>query len=131
MRADLPWKKVLVVDDAPSVMQSLVLVLRAAGFHAAGEVSAARALQAAEAHHPDIVLCDIQLEETNGVELSLDILKLLPACRIILMSGDTTSKKMLADAHDRGHDFEVLAKPMLPQELLALLGKARVQERIA
>ena len=111
-------------------MQSLVLVLRSAGFHAAGEVSLARALQAAEAHRPDIVLCDIQLEDANGVELSLDILKLLPGCRIILMSGDTTSTKILADAHDRGHDFEVLAKPMLPQELLALLGKARVQERI-
>jgi DNA-binding NarL/FixJ family response regulator len=124
MRADLPHKKVLVVDDAPAVMQSLVLVLRLAGFDAAGEIGASAALHAAQAHHPDILLCDIQLGITNGVELSLDIATLLPGCRIILMSGDTTSAKILAEAHERGQDFEVLAKPMLPQELLALLGPA-------
>jgi DNA-binding NtrC family response regulator len=124
MRADLSHKKVLVVDDAPTVMQSLVLVLLGAGFHAAGEVSASAALQTAELHRPDILLCDIQLGDTNGVELSLDIAKLLPGCRIILMSGDTTSTKIVADAHACGHDFEVLAKPTPPEELLALMGPA-------
>jgi DNA-binding NtrC family response regulator len=127
MKTGLPPKKILVVDDAPAVMQSLVLVLRGAGFHAAGEVSASAALQAAQAHHPDILLCDIQLGNTNGVELSLDIAKWLPGCRIILMSGDTTSTKILADAHQRGYDFEVLPKPMLPQELLAVLGRPYVR----
>ena len=122
MRADVPKKKILVVDDVPSVTQSLVLVLRSAGFHAAGEVSAACALRAAAAHRPDILLCDIQLGTANGVELSLEILKLLPDCRIILISGDTTSTKILRDAHERGYDFEVVAKPTPPQELLALLG---------
>jgi DNA-binding response OmpR family regulator len=124
MRADLPHKKVLVVDDAPAVMQSLVRVLRGAGFHATGELGASAALRAAQANHPDILMCDIQLGKTNGVELSLDIAKLLPGCRIILMSGDTTSTKILADAHEHGHDFEVLAKPTHPEELLALLGPA-------
>ena len=123
MRAGLHKKKVLVVDDALSVMQSSVLVVQAAGFHATGEVSAAGALEAAEADHPDILLCDIQLGDTNGVALSLEVLKLVPGCRIILISGDTTSTKILADAHERGYDFEVLAKPTRPQELLALLGK--------
>lgn len=124
MRADHPAKKVLVVDDAPSVMKSLVLVLRSAGFHAAGETSAATALTTAELHRPHILICDIQLGEKNGVELSLEIAKLLPSCRIILMSGDTTSAKILAEAHERGHDFEVLAKPTPPEELLAVLGPA-------
>jgi DNA-binding NtrC family response regulator len=123
MRANLRKKKVLVVDDAPSVMQSSVLVVQAAGFHAVGEVSAAGALKAAEAELPDILLCDIQLGDTNGVALSLEVLKLVPRCRIILISGDTTSTKILADAHERGYDFEVLAKPTPPQELLALLEK--------
>jgi CheY-like chemotaxis protein len=124
MRADIPHKKVLVVDDAPAVMRSLVLVLQGAGFHAAGEAGASAALQAAQERHPDILLCDIQLGKTNGVELSLEIAKLLPGCRIILMSGDTSATKILADAHERGYDFEVLAKPTRPEELLALLGPA-------
>jgi DNA-binding NtrC family response regulator len=128
MQADVPKKRILVVDDAPAVMQSMVLVLRTAGFQAAGEISAACALRVAAAHHPDILLCDVQLGEANGVELPLDIAKFLPGCRIILMSGDTTSAKILSDAHQRGYDFEVLAKPMLPEELLALLRQLRQRE---
>ena len=45
-------------------------------------------------------------------------------CRIIRMSGDATSTKILAGAHERGHDFEVLPEPTPPEELLALLGPA-------
>jgi CheY-like chemotaxis protein len=105
-------------------MESLVLVLRTMGFHAEGEISASAALQTAELLRPDILLCDIQLDNRNGVELSLDIDTILPGCRIILMSGDTTSTRILAEAHEHGHDFEVLAKPIPPEELLALLGPA-------
>jgi hypothetical protein len=46
-------------------------------------------------------------------------------CRIIRMSGDATSTKILAGAHERGYDFEVLPEPTPPEELLALLGPAQ------
>jgi DNA-binding NtrC family response regulator len=103
-------------------LQTLVLVLRSAGFRAGGGVSAATALQTAELQCPDILLCDIRLGNANGVELSLDIHNLLPDCRIILMSGDTMPAKILANAHARGRDFEVLAKAMSPEELLRSVG---------
>ncbi len=124
MRADHSAKKILVVDDSLNVMTTLVLVLRSAGFNAAGETSPAKAIQAAQAHAPDILLCDIHLGEKNGVELSLNIAKLLPRCRIILMSGDTAYTKIPADAHQHGHNFEVLPKPTAPEDLLAMLGPA-------
>jgi DNA-binding NtrC family response regulator len=123
MPADTPRKKILVIDDSPTVMQTLVLVLRSVGFHAAGEVSAANGLKTAKLQCPDILLCDIQLDSTTGVALALEILKSVPNCRVMLMSGDTSSTKTLADAHARGQDFEVLAKPTPTDELLALLGK--------
>ncbi len=125
MGGHLLRKKILVVDDDPRVMQTFVLVLRAGGFDANGEVSASAALQSAELHHPDILLCDVLLRgiygDQNGVDLSLAILRLLPRCRIVLMSGDTSATKV-ADARERGCNFEVLPKPTPPKELLALLG---------
>lgn len=124
MNAPLPKKAIFVIDDSPAVTQSFVAVLRYAGFHATGEVSAARGLETARLQRPDILLCDVQLDGTRGVELSLELLKSLPECRVILISGDRNSPKILADARERGHDFEVLRKPIMPQELLALLGSA-------
>lgn len=124
MNALLPKKAILVIDDAPAVTQSFVAVLRYAGFHATGEVTAARGLETAKLQRPDILLCDVQLDGTTGVELCLELLKVLPECRVILISGDRNSPKVLAEARDRGHDFEVLSKPIMPQELLALLGPA-------
>ncbi len=126
MGGHLPGKRILVVDDDPSVMQTFVLVLRAGGFDASGEVNASAALQRAELHHPDILLCDVQLGNIpgsqSGVELALAVLNSLPRCRIVLMSGDTSATKVLADARERGCDFEVLPKPMPPKELLMVLG---------
>ena len=123
MGQDHSKKKVLVVDDCSSVMQSLVLILRAAGFDAAGALTAEAALQAATQHCPDVLLCDIQLGCTNGIELSLEVWILLPSCRIILISGDTSSAELLNNALERGNHFEVIAKPAPPKELLALLRK--------
>ncbi|MGI9101765.1 MAG: response regulator [Terriglobales bacterium] len=122
-------KKILVVDDSLPIMQTLVLVLRSAGFHAAGESSAAKGLETAKSHQPDILLCDVQLDGTTGVALSMEIAKCLPTCRIILMSGDTTAGKILTEAHERGQDFEVLAKPIPVEELLAALGPAQPERR--
>lgn len=117
-------KKILVVDDSQSVRETLVLVLRHAGFEAAGAAAPAAALEAARVQCPDILLCDVQLEGSNGVELSQQIAKSHPNCRIILISGDTSSTAILADARERGYTFEVLAKPTLPRELLEALNAA-------
>jgi CheY-like chemotaxis protein len=63
-------KEILVIDDSLEIMQTLVLVLRSNGFHAAGETSAAKALETANSHRPDILLCDANLA---GVELPLEM----------------------------------------------------------
>ena len=80
-------------------------------------------MESARLQCPDILLCDVHLDGVTGVELSQQIVKLLPKCRIILISGDTSSTDIFANARASGYQFEVLPKPTMPGELLALLSQ--------
>jgi hypothetical protein len=51
----------------------------------------------------------------------LTIRAALPGCRILLMSGDSGSPDLLAQAERDGYRFEVLGKPFDPPMLFAML----------
>jgi hypothetical protein len=47
--------------------------------------------------------------------------KVLPACRVILFSGQASTADLLDRAQAEGYTFEVIAKPIHPKELLRML----------
>jgi CheY-like chemotaxis protein len=60
---------ILVVDDIPSMAESLADVLEARGFIAHPACSAAEALKILQAHPVDILLTDVIMPGMNGVAL--------------------------------------------------------------
>jgi DNA-binding response OmpR family regulator len=70
----------------------------------------------------------------NGIDLALAIRHTLPKCKILLFSGQASTKDLLGTARDAGQDFTILAKPLHPTELLArvsdTLSKHRAQPLI-
>jgi hypothetical protein len=46
---------------------------------------------------------------------------MLPSCKILLFSGQAATADLLDRARVQGHEFEILAKPVHPQDLLARL----------
>jgi hypothetical protein len=46
---------------------------------------------------------------------------MLPKCKILLFSGQAATADLLDRARSQGHEFEILAKPVHPQDLLARL----------
>ena len=63
--------KVLIVDDHPSFRASARRMLEADGFEVVSEAeSGAEALLAAEAWHPDLVLLDVHLPDTQGFDVA-------------------------------------------------------------
>lgn len=62
---------VLVLDDDPSVRQSLELFLHRYGYQAVGVSSIEEALQAVEAHSIQALILDVRL---GGVETGIDLL---------------------------------------------------------
>lgn len=64
----------------------------------------------------------------NGLETANAIVKFLPACRIILFSGQAASSDLLARSREEGDSFEVLAKPIDPVLLLEKLNAFKTGE---
>jgi CheY-like chemotaxis protein len=60
----------------------------------------------------------------NGIEAAIRIRESLPKCKVLLFSGQAATADLLENARLRGHEFEILAKPVHPQDLLAKLSRA-------
>lgn len=71
---------------------------------------------------PDILLADVILDGITGIEVAIRLGGVYPESRIILFSGQTSTADLLDEAaQQNGRHFEVLAKPVHPDELLTLL----------
>jgi len=57
----------------------------------------------------------------TGIEAAIQILETLPACKIILFSGQAATLNLLKEARADGYGFEILPKPVNPQTLIDLL----------
>jgi len=57
----------------------------------------------------------------NGIEAAIEICKLLPKCRVLLVSGDNDSGALLEEALSRGYKFVILATPVHPLVLFETL----------
>jgi len=83
--------KILLVDDDPLVLQGLrKAVAEHPGLTLVGEASTgALALELARTLTPDLVVMDIHLPDRNGIDISRQMLSVLPALKIIIFSSET------------------------------------------
>jgi len=105
-----PSIRLLIVDDHPIVRQSLSALLDAYGppmqvLATAG--SAEEALVLAEQHPPDIVLTDLQMKPTSGIQLIQQLSQRQPDIRYVVFTASTQDEHML-QAFDAGAQGFVL-----------------------
>jgi two-component system, cell cycle response regulator DivK len=112
-------KRILVVEDQEDNRRILRDLLRHAGFEVIEVGDGEQALTATAAHHPDVILMDIQLPLLDGYEATRRIkadpvLKHIPIIVVTsyALSGDE------AKARAAGCDA-YMAKPFSPRALLA------------
>jgi DNA-binding response OmpR family regulator len=74
--------KVLVVEDEPQLLQNISSILDLFGFTVIQATNGKHGLAAAIEHQPDIIVCDVMMDEMNGFEL-LEQLKLTTATETI------------------------------------------------
>jgi DNA-binding response OmpR family regulator len=113
--------KILIVDDELTIADTLVEILNGEGYEAMAADTGDSALASAQTFLPDIVISDVVMPGINGVELGIRIRRELPKCRVILFSGQSETSDLLGEARKRGHEFEIIAKPIRPQTLLAMI----------
>jgi CheY-like chemotaxis protein len=112
---------IMVVDDEPVVRQTILEILQDEGFETFEMSDAAEALIWAQRLCPDILLSDIIMPGMNGIDMAIQLSVVLPQCRIILFSGHASAPGLLEKARAQGHEFEVFAKPINPNDLIPRL----------
>jgi DNA-binding response OmpR family regulator len=114
-------RRIFVVDDEPIISKSLAAILNHAGFDARAFEDGPTAVTAAEEKSPDLLITDVVMPIMTGIELGIVFRNRWPECKILLFSGQASTADLLASASQQGYDFEVLAKPIHPKDLLAKL----------
>jgi CheY-like chemotaxis protein len=113
--------RVLVVDDEPAYVELMLDLVGSFGYGASGAVSSAEALKKASAERPDLILLDIVMPGTDGIE-TLRLLKGDPAtCNIpVLMISSKRGGEDIEAAFEKGAVGYVIkpAQPLILQQRL-------------
>jgi CheY-like chemotaxis protein len=112
---------VLVVDDERLIADTISAILTEHGFVACKAYSGEEAVRLAAEMQPDIVLSDVLMPMMSGVQMAILIKESLPATRIVLLSGQAATAELIREAAAAGYNFELLAKPIHPEELIMKL----------
>jgi len=113
--------KILIVEDEAVVLHTLELILQQNGYEVRGARDGQEAFAVAPAFGPHTLLCDINLPDIDGISVSLRLKHEFPQLRVVLLSGEIGSAELLEEAGKKGYQFEVLAKPAEPKQLLRVL----------
>lgn len=125
MPNDRKDQRVLIVDDEQMIADTLAQILNASGFKARAVFSGEQAVPAAEEFQPEILLTDVIMRGVSGIDVGISISKMLPACRVILFSGQASTADLLDRAKAQGYLFEIIAKPIHPRDLLKVLNSPK------
>jgi two-component system nitrogen regulation response regulator NtrX len=101
---------VLIVDDEPSILQSLGGLLMDEGFEVVTALNGYEALKIVEAESPDLVLLDIWMPGIDGIETLKEIKKDNPHVQVIIITGHGTIETAV-QATKLGA-FDLIEKPL-------------------
>jgi DNA-binding response OmpR family regulator len=108
--------EVLVVDDDPDVLGLLEAVLRAEGFTVRAVGSATEALASVKADRPDVVLLDLMLADSDGLDVLTEI-RTIADIPVVLLTGRGAEADRVLGLRMGAEDYVV--KPFSPPELVA------------
>lgn len=122
--------RVLVVDDEALVRHALRAFLADDDrVMLVGEATdGSQAVEACRAAEPDVVLMDIKMPETNGVEATKLVLKWKPHCRVVALTTFTTEWRALEVL--RAGACGYLVKNSTPEEIIDAILAAYAGDRV-
>lgn len=110
--------KILVVDDEPDALELIDVNLRAAGFEVILADDGREALQKARAIMPDLIVLDVMLPETDGLEVCKTLRRENATARIpIIMLTARAAEMDRVLGLELGAD-DYITKPFSPRELI-------------
>src|SRR5574341_507112 len=124
--------RLLIVDDEMSVRESLKFVF-GKGFSLSEANSLETAIAKVKEARPAVVLLDVLMPRTDGIEVLRQIKAIHPGCEVIMLTA-MNNRQLAAKAIGLGA-FDLVGKPFDVVDLLAkvnsALAKATAQDKVA
>jgi DNA-binding NtrC family response regulator len=115
-------KKVLAIDDEPSMTEWLKMVLEQAGYEVRTALIGARGEEQFKTWRPDAVLTDMMLPDIDGIQLVRRFRDTNPQAEVIVISGQGNIPRAVEAV--KAGAFTFLQKPIDAEGILAMLEKA-------
>jgi two-component system response regulator MtrA len=115
--------RVLVVDDDPALAEMLGIVLRTEGFEPSFVADGDRALSAFRSTKPDLVLLDLMLPGTDGIDVCRQI-RSESGTPIVMLTARSDTIDVVLGLECGADDY--IVKPFKPKELVARM-RARLR----
>ncbi|RZB30216.1 MAG: two-component system, NtrC family, nitrogen regulation response regulator NtrX [Desulfobacteraceae bacterium Eth-SRB1] len=116
------FPSILIVDDEPSILQSLGGLLSDEGFEVITATNGYEALKLIVTEFPDLVLLDIWMPGIDGIETLKEIKKDNPFIQVIIISGHGTIETAVK-ATKLGA-FDVIEKPLSIDKVIVAINNA-------
>jgi len=112
----------LIVDDEVSLRDFLTIVFEEEGWKVVAAGSLAEAREALLKEDPELILCDLMLEDGSGIDFLKEVKAQAPAIPVIMITAFTSTKSAV-EALKAGA-FDYIAKPFDIEELKIIVRKA-------
>ena len=116
------FPSLLIVDDEPSILQSLGGLLSDEGFEVATALNGYEALKIIDAESPDLVLLDIWMPGIDGIETLKEIKRENPNIQVIIITGHGTIETAVK-ATKLGA-FDLIEKPLSIDRVIVAINNA-------
>ena len=114
--------RILIIDDDRDMCSLLNRYLTQNGFDVTEIYNGRKALQYFEKNKPEVVLCDVRLDDMDGIDVLKRTRELHPDLPVIMITGYSDIRTSVSAMRMGALDY--LTKPLLPKEILLSIRQA-------
>jgi two-component system response regulator HydG len=115
-------QRILVIDDDPDMCLLLRRFLQRHNFEVADVTSGKKAIAWLEQNVPDLILCDLRLDDMSGREVLAAVKDKWPKLPFIIITGYSDIKTAVEVMKLGAYDY--VTKPLFPDEILVTIKQA-------
>ena len=114
-------KKILVIDDDPTLIKMVQPFLESHGFSVAAAMNGEEGIEKLKSDRPDLIILDVQMPKMNGYTFIFEMKKIGGARSIPIIV--LTAKEGMAEIFKVEGVREYITKPFKPEVLLNHINK--------
>lgn len=114
--------KVLLVDDEVGILETLQILFKSEGYEVTTALGGSAGIEAIEEARPDIVVSDIRMPGSTGLDLLNSAREIDPEIAVILMTAQASLQSVMRAVNEGAYHY--IQKPFSNDELLAICRRA-------